>query len=138
MQAKQSVLGDLKKVDACLSQFDQLTVTQFCKKCDSLAASQAGAARGAPARPTVNQNAVASYVERLSSAGGDQAQFEGVLAEMKADKSLRLAEIGAIAQAFVGGTSKYSKKADAFKDISLRFDAHISGKQRLSAASDIF
>lgn len=134
-QASKSGLSDLQRLNACLAQFDELTVAQFCKNCDLLIGSREGSAAG---RATVNSDAVAAYLEKLSGCEGDRAQFQAVLAKLQADKQLRIGEISAIAQGYVGGTSKYKKKADAFKDISLRFDAHIAGAQRLAAAADIF
>lgn len=134
-QASKSAISDLQRLNTCLGQFDELSVAQFCKKCDLLIGSRE---EGAATRSTINEAAVTSYLNELSRCGSDRAQFEGVLAKLKADKNLRIGEINAIAQGYVGGTSKYKKKVDAFRDISLRFDAHMSGVQRLAASSEIF
>ena len=66
-----------------------------------------------------NDDLINRYSERLSAAGDDRASFEGIMSELLADRSARMAELSAIAQGYVGGTSAYKKKADAIKDIRL-------------------
>jgi len=57
---------------------------------------------------------------------------------MRAEKGMRIGELNEIAQRYVSGTNRYKKKIDVYKDIKLRFEAHISGDRRLGAASENF
>ncbi|MBN9265724.1 MAG: hypothetical protein J0I75_14400, partial [Hyphomicrobium sp.] len=74
----------------------------------------------------------------LSRLGGDRSNLESVLSEMKINKRVRAGEASEIAQRYVGGTSKYKSKADALKEIKLRFEASLRASQRLGAASEIY
>ena len=134
MQASKSAVADLNRFIECLATFDDLSVAQFCKTCEQLK----------PTAPTSTKPAaiadalVDSYVTLLKDATGDRDKFNAVMTKLKADKSVRIAELSEIAQQFVGGTSKYTRKPDAYKEITLRFEAHLRAVKRLDAASDIF
>ncbi|HKJ62875.1 MAG TPA: hypothetical protein VKA94_12935, partial [Hyphomicrobiales bacterium] len=78
------------------------------------------------------------YVEKLRSSKDNPDELGDLLSKMKTDKKVRMRELNAIAQQYVGGTSKYKNASEAYKEIQLRFDAHITGKRRLGAASEIF
>jgi hypothetical protein len=135
VQANKSTLADLQRLSECLSQFDELTVSQFCKKCESINV-QAGPPRKIPS--SINEELAASYARSLSDALESQQNFDAVLSSIKGDKRVRLPELTIIAHKFVGGVNKYKKTAEALKDIKLRFEAHMAAQRRLNAASDIF
>lgn len=134
MQASKSAVADLNRFNTCLAQFDDLTVAQFCKACEQLTPK----ASPSPKATATNEGIVTAYLSKFQEAIGDRTKFDAVMAQLKADKSVRIGELSDIAQRYVGGTSKYSRKPDAYKEISLRFDAHLKAARRLDAASDIF
>ena len=133
LQASKSNLTDLERLNVCLASFDDWSVAQFCKATETLMA-QKPAAKSRP----VNEAIVSSYAAELTASRGDRAQLEAILAKMKADKQVLIGELDEIARRFVGGTTKYKNKADAYKEIKLTFEAHIAAGRRLDAASEIF
>lgn len=134
-QASKSTQSELDRLVAALAACDGLTVAQF----EKLVAEAMGKAPP-PKKATkkLNEDLVSIYSGKLEAAGEDRASFEGAMSELMADKNLRIGEWSAIAKAYAGGTSAYKKKADAIKDIRLRFDAKLSATRRLEAQSDIF
>lgn len=135
-QASKGTLGELTRFNTALVACDGLTVAQF-ERLVAEAMGKAPPPKKAAAK-TLNEELVARYSGKLAAAGEDRARFEGAMSELMADKSVRISEWSAIAHAYVGGTSAYKKKADAIKDIRLRFDAKLSATRRLEAQSDIF
>ncbi|MFV0368963.1 MAG: hypothetical protein ACK5KM_10925 [Hyphomicrobiaceae bacterium] len=111
-----------------------MTITQF----EKLLAEAMGKAPPKKTAATRNEELISRYSERLISAGEDRASFEVAMSDLLAEKGARVAELSAIAQSYVGGTSAYKKKADAIKDIRLRFDSKLAATRRLEAQSDIF
>lgn len=135
-RAEKGALTDFKTFALTLSRFEQLSVQEFCRLCDQI---DAGATRQVENHPAVQgpSAAVEAYMQKLAVAQ-EKPAFEAVLAELRADKNLKTGDLSEIARRFVGGTSKYSKKADAYKAIELRFEAHRRAVNRLDAASGIF
>lgn len=136
MRADRATLNDFHILSKALARFDHLSVGEFARLCEQI---DVGASQRVerPAQ-TTTAAAVDAYVQSLTDAQGDKAAFEAVVARMKADRALKGGDVGEIARRYVGGTSKYAKKADAYKDIELRFEAHRRAVSRLDAASDIF
>ncbi len=134
MQASKSSLADLERLNACLASFDDWTVAQFCKATEALMAETPRL----PTAKSVNETVISSYLLGLTASRGDRAQLEATLSKMKADKQVRIGELDEIARRYVGGTNKYKNKADAYKDIKLTFEAHITATRRLDAPSNIF
>ncbi len=134
MQASKSALSELNRVNACLANFDELTVAEFCKKIDLLSQN----VKTAPKHRQVNEELVGYYVSKLADSVKNRAQMEAVISEMKANTALKNGELGRIAANYVGSTKKYAKAADVYKDIRLRLEAHLAAIRRLDAASDIF
>lgn len=133
-RADRSTLSDLNKLSNALTKFDHLSVQQFVDLCERM--DVAGASPAVPTEPASTM--VDDYVAKLAGVQADKAAFEALLAQMKADRLLKGSDVAEIARRYVGGTSKYSKKADAFKDIELRFEARRRAINRLDAASNIF
>lgn len=134
-QTSKSTLSDIERFNACLAAFDNWTVADFCKHCERLANLEKQSSK----RDTqVNSDVVSDFVARFTATRSDRAGVEGLLSDMKADKRIRLAELNAIAHQVVGGTNRYLKKTDAYRDIKLRLDAHLAAERRSTAASEIF
>lgn len=77
-------------------------------------------ARGRTQRPS-DERAISAYVERLAKAGTDRHVFDGVLAELEADKRLHVAEVVAIAHRYIGGGNKPASRKAAMGAITKRF-----------------
>lgn len=135
LRVNKSLLNDFERLTSCLEPFDDLTVAQFCKKCEQLTADGAST-KPRPAK--LDDVAVSKYLDKLSACVDDRAQLESVLSTIKADKAVRIGELNEIARRYVGGTNRYRKKTDAYKDIKLRFESHIAATQRAAAASEIY
>jgi hypothetical protein len=136
MQASKSALGDLDRLDKCLAQFDDLTVSQFCGNVERWASEKKPL--GQKTTAALNESVVSEYTAKLVNSRADRAVFEDTLSRMTEDKAVRQLELSEIAKRFVGGKSKYATKPAALKDIRLRFEAHAAAERRVSAASDIF
>ena len=132
-QADAELRMNLARLNSWLSQFDKLGVDEVC--------SSAGVP---PIKSTktagtqIDTAIVDEFSTRLSGLGSERSNLECVLSEMKSDKRVRVAEASEIAQRYVGGTSKYKSKADALKEIKLRFEAGLRAAQRIGAASEIY
>jgi hypothetical protein len=70
---------------------------------------------------TSNEEAIASYLAALRNARIDRADFEAVLARLKADKSLKSPEVAEIARRYANSVTKYKSIAAAHADISSAF-----------------
>jgi hypothetical protein len=134
-RADSELLSDLARLNSWLAQFDKQDVSELCGNV------------GVPESPPRTAKSVASvidsalvddYAASLAGLESDRSSLQDVLSQMKSDKRIRVAEASAIAQRYVGGTSKYKSKADAIKEIKLRFEAGLRAGQRLRAASDIY
>lgn len=130
-QANTELQREFARLNVWLAQFDKLEVEEVCSGSPS-------PARPAPARSQIDGGIVESYLARLVGSAGSRPTFEQALSELKTDKRVRNIELNEIAQRYVGGTSKYKNKTDAFKEMKLRFEAGISAANRLKASAEIF
>lgn len=147
---KQGALGtdaDAASVQAffqMLADYQDLTVEEFCSKAREglQKAKRKKATATKPAKPAspnaVNEPAIGRYVGELDQTKGDSRQFETVVARMKKDKSVRVAEAQEIANRFMGRSHLYKTKPEAAKAILQRqiTDVRAAGKAR--HISDIF
>lgn len=134
-QADAELRLNLSRLNSWLSQFDKLDVEEVCS---SMGVPAAPANVTKAARAQIDTAIVDDFSVKLSELGSDRSSLESLLSEMKTNKRVRAGEASEIAQRYVGGTSKYKSKADALKDIKLRFEASLRASQRLSAASGIY
>lgn len=134
-QADAELRLNLAHLNSWLSQFDKLDVEEICK---SSGVPETPTKPVKPPRTQIDSAVVDDFSAKLGDIGTDRSTLENLLSEMKADKRVRVGEASEIAQRYVGGTSKYKSKADALKEIKLRFDASLRAAQRLSAASEIY
>lgn len=132
-QASKTTLAELEKLIDGLAPVDDLSISALVK---SIAEPSAAPKSVRPKQ--LNEDVVAHYSVRLSDARHDRDRFDAVFMELQSDKRVKVAEADAIARQFVGGTSAYKKRADALKDIRLRFDASVAGDRRREASSEIF
>lgn len=78
------------------------------------------ALRGAQNATKAGTNAVERYSTQLKAAGGDRNAVAAIADKMRADKSLKAADVKAIAHAFNGGGVKPSSAAKGFELIGKR------------------
>ena len=81
---------------------------------------KAGAKSGA-AKTGPNEVAITSYLESLRDTGTDRMAFEAALAKLKADKSLKSAEVAEVARRYANTVTKYKSMAAAHADIASAF-----------------
>jgi hypothetical protein len=72
-------------------------------------------------KPTADEVTVTSYVERLVALKLDEATFEKVFGQLKADKALTVADVVEIAQRYRRGGLKATSKKAAVEVIAKRF-----------------
>lgn len=133
-QASKATVSEIEKLIEGLGPVDELSITQLVK----LLEKRDGTSKKAGAAKQVDEDVVSRYGDMLTKSRNDPSRFDIVFSELQTDKQVRLPEIDAIARQFVGGTRAYKKKADALKDIRLRFDAGLAAQRRREASSGIF
>ncbi len=120
----------LKQLNAWLARFNGIEASEL---------NQLSLSDGAPPAPRPSKQAdsslVTEYSDMFKAAAGDRARFELAFSQLRSDKRVRLAELNEIALRYVGGTSKYKSKADAMKEIKLRFDAGLNAAARANEAA---
>jgi hypothetical protein len=85
------------------------------------AAKPKGRSKAATKSATSNEEAIASYLAALRSAGIDREEFEAALAALKADKSVKSATLAEIARRYANTVTKYKSIAAAHADIASAF-----------------
>jgi hypothetical protein len=85
------------------------------------AAKPKGRSKAATKSATSNEEAIASYLAALRTAGIDRAAFEAALATLKADKSVKSAAVAEIARRYASTVTKYKSMAAAHADIASAF-----------------
>jgi hypothetical protein len=147
---RQGALGEdadavsLQAFSLMLADYQDLTVDEFCRKArDGLQKktkpSKAASPKSAkPTTPAVNEPAINRYSGELDQTKGDSRQFETVVARMKKDKLVRVAEAQEIAKRFMGSSHLYKTKPEAAKAILQRQITDVRAAGKAKHISDIF
>lgn len=90
--------------------------------------------KGKEAAAPMDDRLVEDYVKRLEAALGDDARFEPLLAELRADERVGQAEAVAIASRFYGQTRKSTSRPKALARIRNRQDKLMAFKRHPSTA----
>jgi len=96
----------------------------FCAQADAWLAAPKPKGRGKGAAKkgaAPDEAAITSYVAGLRDIGTDRTAFEAALARLKADKSLKSAEVAEIARRYANTVTKYKSMAAAHADIASAF-----------------
>ena len=117
---------DLKVLAAALEVHAAESLESFIARMQVWLSEAAAKPKGRSKAPatksaTSNEEAIASYLATLRNAGIDRANFEAVLATLKADKSLKSPEVAEIARRYANTVTKYKSIAAAHADISSAF-----------------
>jgi hypothetical protein len=113
---------DIKALSDSLQAHAAESLNVFCAQADAWLAAPKPKGRGkGVARKSPNEAAIASYLESLRDAGTDRTAFEAALAKLKADKSLKSAEVAEIARRYANTVTKYKSMAAAHADIASAF-----------------
>ena len=98
-------------------------VAELRGRLDSPAAKSTGRKRVSDTSKNAvsNEEAIRRHLENLGSASTNQDMFDEALDSLKADKSLRLLEVGEIARRYADSVVAYKSVATAYKDISKAF-----------------
>jgi hypothetical protein len=113
---------DIRALSDSLEAHAAESLNVFCAQADAwLAAPKPrGGGKGA-AKKRPDEAAITSYVAELRDVGTERAAFEGVLAKLKADKSLKSADVAEIARRYANTVTKYRSIAAAHADIATAF-----------------
>lgn len=114
---KSTDLADLIRLADALEPFSELSVVEFSKLLARLNDNGAPTTPKSQKKPAVSQEIVSSYASKLLLPGLSRVDALELLAVMKADKSAKLAELAAIADAVAGSAQKFNKRADALSAI---------------------
>ena len=101
-----------------LGGYEQQSVDEFLTALSALLKSESG--KGTPDK-LPDTELVASFTERLSSAGTDQDKFEPVYAELGAANQVRIEEMNAIAHGYIKGREKWPTRAAGYQAIKKKF-----------------
>jgi hypothetical protein len=113
---------DIKALSDSLEAHAAESLNVFCAQADAWLAAPKPKGRGkGAAKKSPNEEAIASYLESLRDAGTDRTAFEAALAKLKADKSLKAAEVAEIARRYANTVTKYKSMATAHADIANAF-----------------
>jgi hypothetical protein len=118
---------DIRVLSDSLEAHAAESLNVFCAQADAwLAAPKPkgrgrGGAKSGAAKKSLNEEAIASYLESLRDAGTDRTAFEAALGKLKADKSLKSAEVAEIARRYANTVTKYKSTAAAHADIANAF-----------------
>ena len=80
---------------------------------------------------------IASFLDRLTRAKTDEAEFEVVYAELGESKQVRAEEMNAIAHGYIKGREKWSSRAAAYQAIKKKFIERADRESRTGILSKI-
>jgi hypothetical protein len=113
---------DIRALSDSLEAHAAESLNVFCAQADAwLVAPKPKARSKGAAKKSLNEAAIASYVESLRDVGTDRAAFEAALAKLNADKSMKSAEVAEIARRYANTVTKYKSMAAAHADIANAF-----------------
>jgi hypothetical protein len=110
-----------------LSAHAQMEVAAFCTEVRnrlSEASAKPKGGRKAPVAPTVtvlNNNAVQRHVFALRGTGTSRASFDAAFEALKADRSLKAADVAEVARLYANSVTRYKSIKSAHADISKAF-----------------
>lgn len=130
--------SQLDSLSQLLTDYGNLSISEFCEKAREGLKKKAKARKPAPSGLVSNQSIAVRYLQELDQTRTDSRQFETIIARMKKDKNVRVAEACEIATGFVGGTRNFKTKADAVKAILQRQITDIRTAEKAERISDIF
>ena len=121
-EAKKAV-QDFEKLIELMDGHEDMTVDAFCKKARTglTGNSSATPKRSSSGTRGVRKAVVKNHVLALKASGNSEADFTSALKSVGADKQVRLKELKAIAQEFMGLTPLSSKKQDLLKEIKTKW-----------------
>ena len=72
--------------------------------------------------PAFREDVVKRHMDALQAVGYDSAAFDHVLANIEADKDVRLTELKQIAEAYIGAAQRFKTKTLGLQIIEQTFD----------------
>jgi hypothetical protein len=116
---------DIRALSDSLQAHAAESLNVFCAQADAWLAAPKPKGRGKGAtKKSPDEAAITSYLESLRDAGTDRIAFEATLAKLKADKSMKSAEVAEIAHRYANTVTKYKSMAAAHADIASAFTQH--------------
>jgi len=111
--------NDFAEFLGLLDGYEDQRVDEFLAALEELLKPASG--KGANKQAPPDAALVASFIERLRSAGTDEARFEPVYAELGADRRVRIGEMNAIAHGYIQGREKWPSKSAGYQAIKKKF-----------------
>jgi hypothetical protein len=135
-----AVAGDLERLARLLERLDDMSVAQFCTLVEK--AVEGGAeqpTRTATSRQKARDDAlIQQYLDELRQSEGSLGSFESVVSRINKDKKMRIVELKALADIYLGVEGTYAKKQEAIKAILDKRSDDASVQRRLKGIPDIF
>ena len=121
-EAKKAV-QDFEKLIELMDGHEDMTVDAFCKKARAglEGESSATSKRSSGSASGLRQAVVDGHVQALKASGNSEADFTAALQSVGTDKQVRLKELKAIAQEFMGLAPLTSKKQDLLNEIKTKW-----------------
>ena len=121
-EAKKAV-QDFEKLIELMDDHEDMTVDAFCKKARAGLEGKSGAKpkRSSGGASGLRQAVVDEHVQALKASGNSEADFTTALQSVGTDKQVRLKELKAIAQEFMGLAPLSSKKQDLLNEIKTKW-----------------
>lgn len=117
------VVQDFEKLIELMDGHEDMTVDAFCKKARTGLEGKSGATskRSSGGASGLRQAVVDGHVQALKASGNSEADFTTALQSVGTDKQVRLKELKAIAQGFMGLAPMTSKKQDLLNEIKTKW-----------------
>ena len=134
----------LQAFSQLLADYPDLAIDEFCRKARDGLEKKTKPSKGASPKPakaagtSINEPAIGRYTVELEQTKADSRQFETVVARMKKDMDVRIAEAREIARRFMGSSHPYKTKPEAAKAILQRQITDIRAAGKAKHISDIF
>lgn len=118
-----------------LNGYEHQTVDEFLAALSTLLKTASG--KGGSVDKVLGAELVASFIERLTTAGTDQAKFDVVYAELGPEKQVRTEEMNAIAHAYIKGRDKWPSRAAAYQAIKKKFVERADRESRVGIINKV-
>jgi hypothetical protein len=138
-EPKKAALQDLQRLIDLLGPHEELTVATFCQRAErGFGGDDVSTPRRSKPSGQADERTVNLYLEKFETARTNRAAFMASVSELKADKSLKLRDLQAIAHRLTGADENYRTKNNVFDAITAWADRRFEAERRLQETSGIF
>lgn len=108
------VTKDFQKLVELMDGYEDMTIDSFCKKAREGLEGRKKPAGGAAA---IKQDVVDRHVASLKAANENDGEFSSAIEALKTDKQVRIKELKAVAEGYMGLTPLSKKKNDLLEEM---------------------